>query len=100
MQPLTRYGAEIKGGVLAGLVNVPNCIGLGAFAFLPLGPKYVGAGVFAGLASIVLVQTFCMLFGANSAAISGIKTAQAFIVATTIGYLISLGLVAPETAPM
>ena len=25
MQPLERYGAEIKGGVLAGLVNVPKC---------------------------------------------------------------------------
>ncbi len=79
---------------------MPHCLGLGAFAFLPLGAKYVGAGVFAGLASIVLVQAFSMLFGANSAAISGIKTAQAFIVATAIGTLISLGLVAPETAPM
>ncbi len=79
---------------------MPNCIGLGAFAFLPLGPAYVGAGVFAGLASIVLVQTFRMLFGANSPVISGVKTAQAFIVATAIGTLISLGLVAPETAPM
>jgi SulP family sulfate permease len=99
-QPPTRWDAEIKGGVLAGLVNVPTCIGLGAFAFSPLGPTYVGAGVFAGLACIVLVQAFSMLLGANSAAISGVKTAQAFIVATAIGYLISLGLAAPQTAPL
>ncbi len=46
--------AELAGGVASALLTLPLSIGFGLFALSPLGERYAGYGVLAGLSGIAL----------------------------------------------
>lgn len=70
------------GGVLAAIVSLPLSMGLGALAFAPFGPEYVGRGVLAGLTSAAFLGIVAVLMGARGVAIYAPRSLVSFMIAS------------------
>jgi len=69
--------AELAGGVASALLTLPLSIGFGLFALSPLGERYAGYGVLAGLYSAIIVALVAVLLRANSAIVFAPRSMQA-----------------------
>ena len=80
--------AELAGGVASALLTLPLSIGFGLFAFSPLGDRYAGYGVLAGLYSAIIVAVVALLLRANSAIVFAPRSMQAYLVSMVVLQLI------------
>ena len=84
--------AELAGGLASALLTLPLSIGFGLFALSPLGERYAGYGVLAGLYSAVIVALVAVLLRANSAVVFAPRSMQAYLIS-----MVALHLVESET---
>ena len=80
--------AELAGGFASALLTLPLSIGFGLFAFAPLGERYAGYGVLAGLYSAIIVALVAVLLRANSAIIFAPRSMQAYLVSMVVLHLV------------
>lgn len=71
---------DLKGGVAAAVVSVPLVVGFGLFAFAPLGERYAGFGVQAGLCAAAVASLTALLLGARSPLIFAPRSITSFLV--------------------
>jgi sulfate permease, SulP family len=79
---------EWAGGFASALLTLPLSIGFGLFAFAPLGERYVGYGVIAGLYSAIIVALIAVLLRANSSVVFAPRSMQAYLVSMVALHLI------------
>ena len=79
---------EWAGGFTSALLTLPLCIGFGLFAFAPLGERYVGYGVIAGLYSAIIVALIAVLLRANSPVVFAPRSMQAYLVSMVALHLV------------
>ena len=89
---LIKLRAELAGGLASALLTLPLSIGFGLFALSPLGERYAGYGVLAGLYSAVIVALVAVLLRANSAVVFAPRSMQAYLIS-----MVALHLVESET---
>lgn len=80
--------AELAGGVASALLTLPLSIGFGLFAFSPLGERFAGYGVLAGLYSAIIVALVALLLRANSAIVLAPRSMQAYLVSMVVLHLV------------
>ncbi|MDP2640866.1 MAG: hypothetical protein Q8Q16_09410, partial [Betaproteobacteria bacterium] len=82
--------AEWAGGFTSALLTLPLSIGFGLFAFAPLGERYAGYGVIAGLYSAIIVALVALLLRANSAVVFAPRSMQAYLVSMVALHLVQI----------
>ncbi len=80
--------AELAGGFTSALLTLPLSIGFGLFAFAPLGERYAGYGVIAGLYSAIFVALIAVLLRANSAVVFAPRSMQAYLISMVAVHLV------------
>ena len=80
--------AELAGGVASALLTLPLSIGFGLFALSPLGERYAGYGILAGLYSAVIVALVAVLLRSRSAVVLAPRSMQAYLVSMVVLHLI------------
>ncbi len=80
--------AELAGGAASALLTLPLSIGFGLFALSPLGERYAGYGVLAGLYSAVIVALVAVLLRSRSAVVFAPRSMQAYLVSMVVLHLI------------
>ena len=80
--------AELAGGIASALLTLPLSIGFGLFALSPLGDRYAGYGVLAGLYSAIIVALIAVLLRANSAIVFAPRSMQAYLVSMVVLHLV------------
>jgi len=76
--------AEFAGGAASALLTLPLSIGFGLFALSPLGDRYAGYGVLAGLYSAIIVALISVLLRANSAVVFAPRSMQAYLISMVV----------------
>lgn len=82
--------AEWAGGFTSALLTLPLSIGFGLFAFAPLGERYAGYGVIAGLYSAIIVALVALLLRANSAVVFAPRSMQAYLISMVALHLVQI----------
>src|ERR1035437_8498984 len=80
--------AELAGGVAAALLTLPFRIGFGPFALSPLGERFAGYGVLAGLYSAIIVALVAVLLRANSSVVFAPRSMQAYLISMVVLQLV------------
>lgn len=80
--------AELAGGFASALLTLPLSIGFGLFAFAPLGERYAGYGVLAGLYSAIIVALIGVFLRANSAVVFAPRSMQAYLISMVALHLV------------
>lgn len=80
--------AELAGGVASAILTLPLAIGFGLFALSPLGERYAGYGVLAGIYSSVIVALIAVLLRANSPVVFAPRSMQAYLISMVVLHLI------------
>jgi len=79
---------DLSGALAAALLSMGGNIVYGMISFAPLGPRFVGAGIIAGMFSSVFNGLLATIFGSTKIMISGPVVPAAFILASVITKLI------------
>ncbi len=79
---------EFSGGFSSAVVTLPLSIGFGLFALSPLGERYAGYGVLAGLYSAVIVALVAVLLRANSSVVFAPRSMQAYLISMLVLQLV------------
>ena len=79
---------EFSGGFASAVVTLPLAIGFGLFALSPLGERYAGYGVLAGLYSAVIVALVALLLRANSSVVFAPRSMQAYLISMLVLQLV------------
>ena len=79
---------DFAGGFASAVVTLPLAIGFGLFALAPLGERYAGFGVLAGLYSAIIVAMVGLLMRANSSIVIAPRSMQAYLVSMVVMHLI------------
>ena len=79
---------EFAGGFASAIVTLPLSIGFGLFALSPLGERYAGFGVLAGLYSAVIVALVALLLRAKSSIVLAPRSMQAYLVSMVVLQLV------------
>jgi SulP family sulfate permease len=77
---LGRLGRELVGGVTAAVLAIPVSIGLGIFAYAPLGPHMLTSGISAALIGGCIAPLVCVLLGARSGLIYAPRSVICFMI--------------------
>ena len=80
--------AEFAGGLASALLTLPLSIGFGLFALSPLGERYAGFGVLAGLYSAIIVALVAVLLRANSSIVFAPRSMQAYLISMVVLHLV------------
>jgi len=80
--------AELAGGTASALLTLPLSIGFGLFALSPLGERYAGYGVLAGLYSAIIVALIAILLRANSSVVFAPRSMQAYLISMVVLHLV------------
>lgn len=80
--------AELAGGGASALLTLPLSIGFGLFALSPLGDRYAGYGVLAGLYSAVIVALVALLLRARSSIVLAPRSMQAYLISMVVLHLV------------
>jgi SulP family sulfate permease len=80
---------NIIAGVMAAVVTLPLSMGLGALAVAPLGPEYVGRGVYAGLYAAAFLGLISVIAGARGVAIYAPRSLVSFMIASVCADLVA-----------
>ena len=80
--------AELAGGVASAILTLPLAIGFGLFALSPLGERYAGYGVLAGLYSAIIVALVAVLLRANSPVVFAPRSMQAYLISMVALHLV------------
>jgi SulP family sulfate permease len=80
--------SEFAGGFASAVVTLPLAIGFGLFALAPLGERYIGFGVLAGLYSAIIVSLISLLLRAKSPIVIAPRSMQAYLVSMIVLHLI------------
>ena len=80
--------AELAGGIASALLTLPLSIGFGLFALSPLGERYAGYGVLAGLYSAIIVALVAVLLRANSSVVFAPRSMQAYLISMVVLHLV------------
>jgi MFS superfamily sulfate permease-like transporter len=84
----TTLRAELAGGIASAILTLPLSIGFGLFALSPLGERYAGYGVLAGLYSAIIVALIAVLLRANSPVVFAPRSMQAYLVSMVVLHLV------------
>ena len=79
---------EFAGGFASAVVTLPLSIGFGLFALSPLGDRYAGYGVLAGLYSAVIVSLVALLLRAKSPIVLAPRSMQAYLISMVVLQLV------------
>jgi sulfate permease, SulP family len=79
---------ELAGGVASALLTLPLSIGFGLFALSPLGERFAGYGVLAGLYSAIIVALVAVLLRANSSVVFAPRSMQAYLISMVVLQLV------------
>ena len=97
---LAGFGREVVAGVTAAVLAIPVSIGLGIFAFAPLGGHLLPAGISAALISGFAVPLVCVLLGARTGLIYAPRSVICFMmVALSAQAAVSASLLSREMPP-
>jgi SulP family sulfate permease len=91
----SKLRGDIWGGLASGVLTVPLSIGLGLFAFGPLGPGFLSYGIIAGLYSAVIVSFVGLLLGHNSPLVYAPRSMAMFLVGSSIAHLLAAHYIDP-----
>ncbi len=86
---LSNFKGDLSGALAAAILSLGGNIVYGMISFAPLGPKFVGVGIIAGMFSSVFNGLLASIFGSTKIMISGPVVPAAFIFAAVITKLIN-----------
>lgn len=82
------FKGDVSGAFATAILSMGGNIVYGMIAFAPLGPKFVGAGIIAGMFSSIFNGLLATIFGSTRIMISGPVIPATFILASVITKLI------------
>ncbi|MDH3402788.1 MAG: SulP family inorganic anion transporter [Acidobacteriota bacterium] len=80
---------DVVGGVVAGILSLPEAMAYGAIVFVGLGPEYVSFGVIAGLTALALANLVGAFLGGVSIMSTGPYAMSSLMLSSAVALLVS-----------
>jgi len=91
---LENIKGDLTGGIMAGIIGIPICMGYSVLAFAPLGEKYLPVGIVSFMVSMIVMNIVLTFFGGVKILLGGPNAMVAVMLssALTAGLALTKGM--------